>query len=154
MIVTGPSFHKTHLHICPEDSRFHMKPGLTQLFAEIFIQPVRLRGRCRAEIVRSVALLTIGEQRELRHKQYAPADIGDDRFILPLSSSKMRSFDAFAASVSASASVSPFATPSRINSPCSHFPTTLPSTETDASRHLCRIAFIICSNLSMLTGRR
>ena len=66
-----------------------------------------------------------------------------ERFIFPFSSSNMRSFEIFAASASASAVLSPAATPSRMRSPLPQLPVTLPFTVTSADLTRCNTTIIV-----------
>ena len=75
------------------------------------------------------------------------------RFILSFSSVKILRPAIFAASASASFSVSPFSTPRRIRKPVPISPTVFESTSTLASVTLCKIAFINYNlNYSLFTS--
>lgn len=65
------------------------------------------------------------------------------RFIFPFSSLKALSVEIFFTRAGMHSFVSSELTPKSMNQPCSHFPTTLLSTDTDAFFTLCSIAFIV-----------
>ena len=131
-MVTGPSPADSTRISAPKRPVATGTPGAGEGLGDGLDQGGGPLGRGRGDIGGAAALAGVAVEGELADHQRAPAGVGRERFILPWSSSNTRRAATLAASQAASASVSPWVTPTRTSSPGPISPVSSPSATTRA----------------------
>ena len=135
-IVERAVVDQLDLHHLAEPARRDLDAQLAERGREPEVEALReLQGRGAGE-AGTATPPRVGIERELRDDEGAPPTSTSDRFVLPSSSSKIRSSVTRRAKASATVSVSEGPTPNNTTSPGPIFPTTEPSTRTRAGRPL------------------